>query len=93
MASFKKRHKDVYRAIPVPPAFLETLVLVHDLNAAHRARDGGRSVHLWPWSRPNGRWPVRAVMRSLRGGKFFRTKQQGDTNASEAITYQRPDPN
>src|SRR3984957_7100456 len=42
--SLKKRHKGIYRAVPVPPSFLETLAAVHDLGALGDAR-------LWDWSR------------------------------------------
>src|SRR5580692_12218997 len=31
--SLKKRRKGIYRAVPVPPDFLETLEAVHDLGA------------------------------------------------------------
>src|ERR1035438_308845 len=47
--SKKKRRKGVYRAVPVPPAFLATLDAVHDLKAARSSPDSGRSVYLWPW--------------------------------------------
>jgi integrase len=60
--SLKKRRKGIYRAIPVPPAFLDMLDLVHDLKVVRRGHDGGRSVHLWPWSRPTAWRHVRAVM-------------------------------
>lgn len=46
--SLKKRRKGVFRAIPVPPAFLTTLDQVHDLRTARR-RD--ERVFLWDWSR------------------------------------------
>jgi integrase/recombinase XerD len=62
--SLKKRRKGVYRAVPVPSAFLDTLDLVHDVKAARRGPDRGRSVNLWPWSRPTGWRHVRAVMES-----------------------------
>ena len=60
--SLKKRRKGVYRAIPVPPAFLGTLDLVHNLKAARCSEDRGKSVHLWPWSRPTAWRHVCAVM-------------------------------
>jgi len=62
--SLKKRRKGVYRAVPVPSAFLDTLDLVHDVRAARRGADRGKNVHLWPWSRPTGWRHVRAVMES-----------------------------
>jgi integrase/recombinase XerD len=49
--SLKKRRKGVFRAVPVPPDFLDTLNLVHDLGTLHRSPDRGRGVHLWDWSR------------------------------------------
>ena len=62
--SLKKRRKGVYRAIPVPPSFLVTLEAVHDLKAVRSSPDAGRSVYLWPWSRPTGWRYVRKVMRA-----------------------------
>jgi len=62
--SLKKRRKGVYRAIPVPPAFLDTLAAVHDLKTAQSNPDSGRSVYLFPWSRPTGWRYVCAVMRA-----------------------------
>ena len=49
--SLKKRRKGVYRAVPVPPGFLDTLDLVHNLRAAKKRKDRGRGVLLWSWSR------------------------------------------
>ena len=62
--SLKKRRKGVYRAIPVPPSFLVTLEAVHDLKAVRSSPDAGRSVYLWPWSRPTGWRYVRKIMRA-----------------------------
>ena len=53
--SLKKRRKGIYRAVPVPPAFLETLETAHDLGALGNAR-------LWDWSRTTGWRRVREVM-------------------------------
>lgn len=60
--SLKKRRKGIYRAIPVPPVFIETLDAIHDLRAIRNNADAGRSVVLWPWSRPTAWRYVRAVM-------------------------------
>jgi integrase len=49
--SLKKRRKGVYRAVPVPPPFLDALDLAHDLRTARRQPDGGAGVRLWQWSR------------------------------------------
>jgi integrase/recombinase XerD len=62
--SLKKRRRGVYWAIPVPPSFLDTLDAVHDLRTARSGPDSGRSVYLWPWSRPTGWRYVCRVMRS-----------------------------
>ena len=53
--SLKKRRKGIFRAVPVPPAFLQTLETVHDLGALGDAR-------LWDWSRTTGWRRVREVM-------------------------------
>src|SRR5580658_4886673 len=53
--SLKRRRKGIYRAVPVPPAFLDTLESVHDLGALGDSR-------LWDWSRTTGWRRVREVM-------------------------------
>ena len=62
--SLKKRRKGVYRAIPVPPAFLDMLDAVHHVKDARNGPDSGRGVYLWPWSRPTGWRHVCAVMQA-----------------------------
>jgi integrase/recombinase XerD len=49
--SLKKRRKGIYRAVPVPPRFLDALDLAHDLRAARRQPGGGVDIRLWEWSR------------------------------------------
>lgn len=49
--SLKKRRKGVFRAVPVPPGFLDTLDLVHAVRAARKRPDRGSQAHLWDWSR------------------------------------------
>ena len=53
--SLKKRRKGIYRAVPVPSAFLETLDAAHDLDLLGGAR-------LWKWSRTTAWRRVREVM-------------------------------
>lgn len=53
--SLKKRQKGIYRAVPVPPFFLETLATVHNLDAVGDGR-------LWNWSRTTAWRRVREVM-------------------------------
>jgi len=50
--SLKKRRKGVYRAVPVPPALLDTLDMVHGLKEIQRrARMHELDQPLWSWSR------------------------------------------
>ena len=49
--SLKKRTRGIYRAVPVPAAFLDVLNLVHNLRDLQSSRDKGRHHRLWPWSR------------------------------------------
>jgi integrase/recombinase XerD len=64
LESLKKRRAGVYRPVPVPPVFLDTLNMVHDLRAAQKRRDRGRGVHLWEWSRTTAWRRIHAVMES-----------------------------
>jgi integrase len=62
--SLKKRCRGVYRAVPVPPAFILMLETVHGIKATHNGPDSGKNIRLFPWSRPTGWRYVRAVMRA-----------------------------
>jgi len=67
--SLKKRQDGVYRSVPVPPALLEALDMVHGIREQQTAKGRGRGVQLWPWSRMTGWRAVHDVMRppGLRG--------------------------
>jgi len=60
--SLKKRRDGIYRAVPVPPALLEALDLVHGVREAQARRDQGRSLRLWPVARMTGWRMVHRVM-------------------------------
>jgi len=60
--SLKKRRTGIYRTVPVPPALLETLDMVHGIREAQSRRGKGRREWLWPWSRMTGWRAVHAVM-------------------------------
>ena len=60
--SLKKRRVGIYRAVPMPPALLDALDLVHGIRELHTRRGKGRGVKLWPWSRMTGWRAVHAVM-------------------------------
>jgi integrase/recombinase XerD len=62
--TLKKRRKGIYRAVPVPAGFLQTLTLVHDLQAIQSRPDGGAGASLWEWSRATAWRRVREVMHS-----------------------------
>jgi integrase len=60
--SLKKRRIGIYRAVPVPPALLDALDLVHGIRELQSRRGKGRGMKLWPWSRMTGWRAVRLVM-------------------------------
>lgn len=62
--TLKKRKKGVYRGVPVPPAFLDMLNMVHDLKAAQKRRDRGKSLYLWTFARNTAWRHVCAVMKA-----------------------------
>jgi integrase/recombinase XerD len=64
--SLKKRRKGVYRAVPVPPALIDTMNMVHDIRTLQRRRDRGRGVLLWDWSRAKAWYTVRDVMKTAK---------------------------
>ena len=60
--SLKKRRSGIYRSIPVPPALLEALDLVHNVREIEAKRGRGRKVRLWSWERTTAWRKVKAVM-------------------------------
>ncbi len=64
--SLKKRRDGVYRSVPVPPALLEALDMVHGVREQQASRGRGRGVQLWPWSRMTGWRAVHDVMVAAR---------------------------
>jgi len=64
LESLKKRRKGIFRAIPVPPAFIDTLDAVHGLRASRQGEARGLGVNLWPWSRTTAWRHVCTVMRA-----------------------------
>ena len=63
--SLKKRRTGIYRAVPVPPALLETLDMVHGVRELQN-RGKGQGVRIWPWSRMTGWRAVHHVMAAAR---------------------------
>jgi len=64
--SLKKRRTGIFRSVPVPPALLETLDMVHGIREQQASRGKGRGVRLWPWSRMTGWRAVHAIMGGSR---------------------------
>jgi integrase len=49
--TLKQRRRGVYRAVPVPPALLEALDLVHGIREVQQTKGQHHRRRLWPWSR------------------------------------------
>ena len=60
--TLKKRRSGVYRTVPVPPALLDQLDLVHGVREAQRRGKGHADRPLWPWARNTAWRHVTAVM-------------------------------
>ena len=50
--------------MPVPPALLDALDMVHGVREIQTRRGKGRGIRLWPWSRMTGWRAVHAVMQA-----------------------------
>jgi integrase/recombinase XerD len=50
--------------VPIPPALLATLDMVHGIREQHARHGRGRHIRLWPWSRMTGWRPVHGVMQA-----------------------------
>jgi integrase/recombinase XerD len=70
--TLKKRQTGIFRAVPVSPALLDALDLVHGVRELHARRGKGRGVRLWPWSRMTGWRAVHAVMEASSSTSHLR---------------------
>ena len=61
--SLKKRKQRVFRAVPVPPDFLDMLDMVHGVREIQSTGKGLNKL-LWPWSRPTAWRAVKTVIRA-----------------------------
>ena len=59
--SLKKRGERVFRSVPVPPDFLDTLDLVHGIRKSQRSKQGGGGA-LWSYSRKSAYRRIKEVM-------------------------------
>ena len=66
IASLKKRRTGIFRTVPVPPALLDALDMVHGVRELHASRGKGRGERLWTWSRMTGWRAVHSVMAAAR---------------------------
>lgn len=64
--SLKKRRNGIYRPVPIPPALVDALNMVHDIRTAQKRRNRGRGVHLWTFARNTAWRHVCAVMEAAR---------------------------
>jgi integrase len=84
--SAEKRKSGIYRPVPVPPAFLDMLNMVHNVRAAQKRRDRGRSVRRWDWSRTKGWHVFCAVMEAAKiTGPHATPKAFGTASASRPL--------
>lgn len=61
--TLKQRKKGVFRAVPVPPAYLDTMNMVHGLRElAKRPKAKAMDAPLWSWSRMTAYRKVMEVM-------------------------------
>ena len=60
--SLKSGRAGIYRTVPVPPALLDALDLVHGIRELQARRGKGRGERLWPWSRMTGWRAVHTAM-------------------------------
>ncbi|NRA86034.1 MAG: site-specific integrase [Rhizobiales bacterium] len=61
LRSLKKRRGDVFRAVPVPPAFLDTLNTAHSIREAQKQRKKS-DARLWPWHRQHAWRVITSIM-------------------------------
>lgn len=59
--SLKKRREDVFRPVPVPPVFMDSLQRTFSLRQAQKRRNA-KSTRLWPWHRQHGWRLIKSIM-------------------------------
>lgn len=65
--TLKKRRDGIYRAVPVPPALLDTLDMVHAIRDRQKSPDSAKgSPLIWDWSRTTAFRRVKEVMEVAR---------------------------
>ncbi len=63
--SLKKRSRGVFRAVPVPPEYIDTLNMVHAIrDAQNREETSGQDQPIWNWSRTTAWRHIKEVMDS-----------------------------
>jgi len=63
LRSLKKRREDVYRAVPLPPEYIDSLQRTFSLRQAQK-RQKTKSERLWPWHRQYGWQLVKSIMQA-----------------------------
>jgi site-specific recombinase XerD len=63
LRSLKKRREDVYRAVPLPPEYVDSLQRTFSLRQAQK-RQKAKSERLWPWHRQYGWQLIKNIMRA-----------------------------
>lgn len=61
LRSLKKRRTDVFRTVPVPARYLDSLELTFGIRQAQK-RAKSRDARLWDWSRVHGWQVIKAIM-------------------------------
>ena len=62
LRSLKKRREDVFRTVPVPSEYLDTLNMVHGIREARKAKKY-RTTPLWSWSRQHSYEIITGLMK------------------------------
>jgi|TARA_R110001592_G_C13190379_1_gene752527 integrase/recombinase XerD len=63
LRSLKKRRQDVFRAVPLPPEYIDSLQRTFSLRQAQK-RQKSKSESLWPWHRQYGWQLIKDVMQA-----------------------------
>lgn len=61
LRSLKKRRQDVYRVVPVPAKYIDTLNIVHGVQKAKQVKKR-KATPLWPWTRRHGGRIIKQLM-------------------------------
>lgn len=91
--SLKKRREDVFRAVPVPPDYMDNVQRTFSIRQAQK-RKNAATERLWPWHRQHGWRLIKSIMKdaNITPGGIYRPRACATPMASMRFLPAFPSP-